>query len=208
MEGFRKIILLVTIFSFMSVGWGQWDSILPELEYFNILTSTVDVSNGSQTVYYDVTVSDDMSGFSSGLGNCSSPSGLDGTDFFHFDGSGELYLEQTNLEISIPTAVEPGIWNCRIWSVRDISSNYNHNPDISNFNTQFEVTYGESEPFCDAGNSLLGDVNYDLSLDVLDVVFLANLVMDGLVDECGDVSGDGYLNILDVVRLVNIILKY
>ena len=42
MEGFRKIILLVTIFSFMSVGWGQWDSILPELEYFNILTSTVD----------------------------------------------------------------------------------------------------------------------------------------------------------------------
>ena len=51
-------------------------------------------------------------------------------------------------------------------------------------------------------------MSYDLSLDVLDVVFLANLVMDGLVDECGDVSGDGYLNILDVVRLVNIILKY
>ena len=89
-----------------------------------------------------------------------------------------------------------------------MSGNSNSDLDISNYNIQFEVTYGESEPFCNAGNSLPGDVNYDLSLDVLDVVFLANLVMDGLVDECGDVSGDGYLNILDVVRLVNIILKY
>ena len=99
-----------------------------------------------------------MSGFSSGSGTCESPSGLDGTDFFHFYGSGELYLEQTNLEISIPTAVEPGIWNCRIFHIYDMSGNGDSDLDISNYNTQFEVTYGESEPFCNAGNSLPVDV--------------------------------------------------
>jgi len=53
---------------------------------------------------------------------------------------------------------------------------------------------------------ILGDVNYDYSLDILDVVIISITILNDDYNECGDINLDGELNILDLVTLVNIIL--
>jgi hypothetical protein len=59
-----------------------------------------------------------------------------------------------------------------------------------------------------ADNDLLGDVNGDGLLNVLDIVSLVNIILNG--DEyisSGDMNQDGSLDVLDIVTLVNIILS-
>ena len=54
---------------------------------------------------------------------------------------------------------------------------------------------------------ILGDMNGDGALDVLDIVTLVNMILNGgETDPTGDMNGDGNYNILDVVILANIIL--
>ena len=54
---------------------------------------------------------------------------------------------------------------------------------------------------------MLGDINLDGVLNVLDVVLLVNMIV-GSVEEnsAGDINDDGLYNVLDVVQLVNIIV--
>lgn len=59
---------------------------------------------------------------------------------------------------------------------------------------------------------MLGDVNSDLSIDILDVVLIVNIILGTLEPEAiqlqaSDVNGDEVINILDVVQIVNIILE-
>ena len=58
---------------------------------------------------------------------------------------------------------------------------------------------------------IMGDVNNDLSINVLDIVILVNYILVSVTpEECefisGDINGDSMLNVLDIVQLVNIIL--
>ena len=58
---------------------------------------------------------------------------------------------------------------------------------------------------------LMGDINFDGILNVLDAVLLVNAVLNpGLLDDAefqaADFNTDGFLNVLDVVSLINIIL--
>ena len=57
-------------------------------------------------------------------------------------------------------------------------------------------------------DGLLGDVNGDGVLNVLDVVTLVNIILnnDDYILE-GDMNQDGALDVLDIVTLVNIILS-
>ena len=52
-----------------------------------------------------------------------------------------------------------------------------------------------------------GDVNSDSILNILDIVSMITLILDGEYTECGDVNSDGDLNILDVITFVNINLS-
>ena len=54
---------------------------------------------------------------------------------------------------------------------------------------------------------ILGDINNDGLLNVLDVVLLVNLVLSGDYNESGDINQDSILNVLDVVLLVNSVLN-
>ena len=54
---------------------------------------------------------------------------------------------------------------------------------------------------------LNGDVNYDGSLDVLDVVAIVNAILNGINIDGGDMNGDNTVNVIDVVMLVNLILN-
>ena len=65
-----------------------------------------------------------------------------------------------------------------------------------------DITIGSGGTGC----AVVGDVNGDETLNILDVVLLVNLILDGGAANCGDVNGDESVNILDVVLLVNLIL--
>jgi len=61
-------------------------------------------------------------------------------------------------------------------------------------------------------NTLMGDINFDGTLNVLDAVLLVNAVLDpGLLNDAefqaADLNSDDTLNVLDVVSLINIILN-
>ncbi len=59
-----------------------------------------------------------------------------------------------------------------------------------------------SEPY----EPLLGDVNDDGTVNILDIVQLTNMILSDDYQELADLNGDGNLNILDIVQLINIIL--
>ena len=57
----------------------------------------------------------------------------------------------------------------------------------------------------------LGDINHDLTINVLDIVNLVNYILgSNMPNECefyaSDLNGDEILNVLDIVQLVNQIL--
>ena len=74
---------------------------------------------------------------------------------------------------------------------------------------------GESSWTCASGTTavgLIGDINLDQVIDVLDIVILLNFVLEITTptsDEIwsSDINQDQILNVLDIVGLVNIILR-
>jgi len=55
-------------------------------------------------------------------------------------------------------------------------------------------------------SSMLGDVNGDEVINILDIVQLANMILSGDYAADADLNSDGQVNILDIVQIVNIIL--
>ena len=62
--------------------------------------------------------------------------------------------------------------------------------------------------FISSDDSMLGDVNSDNLINILDVILVVNIIL-GINDfnSLADINIDGSINILDVVQLVNIILN-
>jgi hypothetical protein len=58
---------------------------------------------------------------------------------------------------------------------------------------------------------IVGDLNSDDSLNILDIIVLINLILDDeIMDEdlqLADLNEDGMLNILDIIVLANIIIS-
>ena len=64
---------------------------------------------------------------------------------------------------------------------------------------------------CNA-SAMLGDLNFDAILNILDVILLVNVILDpsqtsGIIMQAGDINGDSTLNVLDIISLVNMILS-
>ena len=65
----------------------------------------------------------------------------------------------------------------------------------------------QSVDFSIYSSVLLGDLNNDGTLNILDIVILANLILaEDSSNPAGDLNNDGSQNILDIVLLINIIL--
>ena len=58
---------------------------------------------------------------------------------------------------------------------------------------------------CD-GNIYPGDMNNDGVIDILDLIILVNMILDGEYSAIADLNEDGIINILDIVMYCNIIL--
>ena len=91
-------------------------------------------------------------------------------------------------------------------SLIDIEPEYEHEYNISAFDVHNnESDYSYSVYF------LRGDINDDYTIDILDIVLGANIILDTLeyTEEqysLMDYNIDGAVNILDLVRIVNYIL--
>ena len=55
-------------------------------------------------------------------------------------------------------------------------------------------------------SQIIGDINSDGSLNILDVVLIINMILSDKYDSIADMNSDKVLNILDVVLMVNIVL--
>jgi len=55
--------------------------------------------------------------------------------------------------------------------------------------------------------SLIGDINDDEDLNVLDVVLLVNSILGDIEITCSDINSDEIVNILDIILLIEIILQ-
>ena len=128
----------------------------------------------------------------------------------------------------------PGWGN--IWTQFELDENLNiiyENPEfINSVNWNFELN--NLSPCIDTGNPdiididgtisdigakaynqnicmLLGDVNFDELINVLDIVQFVCFIIQNSSNcniniDCGDINGDNLINILDIVILVNIII--
>ena len=57
-----------------------------------------------------------------------------------------------------------------------------------------------------AANSVFGDINSDLEVNILDVVLAINIVLSGEYSPLVDLKNDYSNNILDIVQLINLII--
>lgn len=68
---------------------------------------------------------------------------------------------------------------------------------------------------CDECSNMLGDVNDDLLVDILDIVTSVNIVLSGGINAAGytecqmtdaNMNGDALVNILDVIQIINLVI--
>ena len=55
--------------------------------------------------------------------------------------------------------------------------------------------------------NLLGDINFDGIINILDIVLLVNLIFENQYNSLVDLNNDDVLDVIDVVQLINLILS-
>ena len=81
-----------------------------------------------------------------------------------------------------------------------IATNHNHSTSGDDTYTQIITLTPQ--------NVVLGDINNDYLINILDAIEVVNLVLDGEYTEIVDMNYDGTIDILDIIEIVYIILNY
>ena len=138
---------------------------------------------------------------------------------FEYDVSGMDVVFIDLSEVASPTQISQ--WHWTFGDDNSVSSNQAFVEHSYSNGGEYEVSlvvediYGQmSDPFIEIiliesdEPPVLGDMNQDYILDILDIVILVNLVIDNAEFEVqGDINSDGILNLLDVILLVNLLLE-
>ena len=66
---------------------------------------------------------------------------------------------------------------------------------------------GDKDIYLGSNIDLLGDLNGDGGINVLDVVILTSCILSATCSDNADINQDNGYNVLDVVALINIILE-
>ena len=114
-------------------------------------------------------------------------------DVFDMIPSSHTYLEGVTFSADL-SSLEPGDYS-GILKFSDTT----YPLELQEFPVSFTLGSG--------GGGLIGDINNDDVINVLDVVLLVNMILTpGTETDSADLNDDGVVNVLDVVLLVNIIL--
>ena len=73
-------------------------------------------------------------------------------------------------------------------------------------NTSYHSPISEQINFSINNTSLIGDLNYDGEINVVDAIIMINMSLEEQYNSLGDINQDDAINILDVVLLINMIL--
>ena len=76
----------------------------------------------------------------------------------------------------------------------------------------FFPTYEQCLSFCFQHTGVIGDLNEDFEIDILDIVIIVNIITDNIVPNnhevwAADINGDFSTDVLDVVTIVNIVIN-
>ena len=118
------VVLVASVFFVvvpMNVNAGG-DTIPPELEEFDFIPTTIDVSAGPVDVTFTLSITDDLSGFSGGWFGLDSPSGQQNQGGSMGLGnriSGDDKDGTYEVTVTFPQYIESGIWHITILSMRD-----------------------------------------------------------------------------------------
>ena len=116
-----------------------------------------------------------------------------GTYTYKFRNGFYDYWDNPGWEQDLPTECAFGQWNDRQFTFS--------NQDL----VLGPYYFGSCE--ISESNTILGDVNADGQINVVDVVLLVSNILDDTVNENGDLNQDDFINVIDVVLLVDIILN-
>ena len=138
-----------------------------------------------------------------------------GNDIWNVQVSSNGGLDWTNLEY---TAVSLNVWHEKTFVLsnfidltnqvqfRFIASDLFNTGDNGSGGSLVEAAIDDFKLEIIGYESLLGDLNFDSNIDILDIVILVNLVLTDDYFNSADFNSDQILNILDVVSLVNAVL--
>ena len=68
-------------------------------------------------------------------------------------------------------------------------------------------TYEVDNGFCEDSEFILGDVNQDYIINVMDVISVVNLILNDRYEEIADLNQDQSIDIIDILLIVDIILE-
>ena len=54
--------------------------------------------------------------------------------------------------------------------------------------------------------NIIGDINNDSSVDIVDIIAMVNIIFDNSYISSADINNNGIVDIVDIIALVNIIL--
>ncbi|MAO82735.1 MAG: hypothetical protein CMH50_02485 [Myxococcales bacterium] len=61
--------------------------------------------------------------------------------------------------------------------------------------------------YCEETNDLLGDINQDNMINILDILSVVNLILNGNFEDMADMNQDQFVNVIDILLIVEIILN-
>ena len=83
-----------------------------------------------------------------------------------------------------------------------------HNMVFRYLGTSILMVESKIEEILSEPGWMVGDINYDQNIDVLDILVVINVIMNGEEYYFGyDINQDEIINILDIISLVDIILN-
>ena len=116
------------------------------------------------------------------------------------DWFGYLISEQDGIENTIELPIDQFLFNINPQQINILLYNSGYGIDNSGINAPSIVIEYESD-------YILGDVNNDMVVNVLDIIETINLILSNQYNEIVDMNYDSRLDVLDIVQLVNIILN-
>ena len=121
----------------------------------------------------------------------------------------EIYgisMSNSDFTIDYNPIIEPG--ETQFWTVT-------FSPSLSGNQSNTMTVYSNDEfdpvqvfQMSGEGFAILGDINSDGTLNILDIVALIGYVFNDNENPDADLNGDGTVNIVDVVMLVNLVLNW